>query len=305
MISQTIEPKEIIVVDDSDNDETFRLIEQRRKDLKEINIELKYIKNSREKSSAIARNIGIDAATGEIIIFLDDDVILMNDYIEHILEVYQNYPDCVGVQGYIIQKDGFSKLNNILCKLTFRSYTEKNTCRVLPSMGIVHPRPLNKISKCEWMAGSNQSYRAHILHEFKFDENLKRYSWMEDVDFSYGIYKYYNGGLYMTPYAKLIHNISSQARMPEHSLIYMKEVHSTYLFFKHFDNTPKNMLIFLWSKLTFLLLKILILIIRPHKDTSMKILHIKYLLEAYLLCLKYIKEIKNGNLSFLQEFINR
>jgi len=172
-------------------------------------------------------------------------------------------------------------------------------------MGIVHPHPLNKISKCEWLAGSNQSYRAYILHKFKFDENLKRYSWMEDVDLSYTVYKHYKGGLYITPYARLIHNVSSRARMPERSLIYMKEVHSIYLFFKHFDSTPKNVLILIWSKLMFLFLKIFILIIRPYKNTRAKILHIKYLLEAYFLCLKYLREIKNGNLNFLQEFINR
>lgn len=182
---------------------------------------------------------------------------------------------------------------------------EKNTCRVLPSMAIVHPHPLTKVSKCEWMTGSNQSYRVHILHKFKFDENFKRYSWMEDVDLSYSVYKHHKGGLYMTPHARLIHNVSSRARMPERILIYMKEVHNIYLFFKHIDCTPKNLFIFIWSKLTYLLLKVCVLIIRLYKDTHTKVLHIKYLLEAYLLCLKHLKEIKNGNLSFLHKFIDQ
>jgi len=302
ILVQTVMPEEIIIVDDSEDDNTFRLVEERKKEFEEKGVVLKYIKNHHERSSAIARNLGIEAAQGGIIFFLDDDVILMNDYLEHVLEVYQNYPDCVGVQGYVILKNGFGRFDNIVSKIIFHNYIETDSAHVLPSVNVTYPYPLNEISKCEWLAGCNQSYRAEVLREFRFDENFKRYSWREDVDLSYRIYKRYKG-LYITPHARLIHNLSPRARTPNRALIYMIEVHQLYLFFKLIDQTPKNLFIYLWNKIGFFLAVLGLLIFKPWKSTRTKLLRLKYLIGAYFLCLTHIKEIRRGDLGFMDQLL--
>lgn len=82
IILQRILPKEVIIVDDSDNDEIKNLVEHRKDKFKEKDIVLRYIRNEKEKSLTIARNIGIENATGDTILFLDDDVILDKNYIK-------------------------------------------------------------------------------------------------------------------------------------------------------------------------------------------------------------------------------
>jgi glucosyl-dolichyl phosphate glucuronosyltransferase len=301
---QTRKPQEIIIVDDSDNEDTFNLVTSRIEDFKNKKMTLKFIKNEKERSSAIARNQGLTVASGNIILFLDDDVILHNDYIEHILELYERIDNCLGVQGHIILKDKLNKFQNFLNRSIFYNYAEKNACRVLPSTCITYPYILDKIISCSWLAGSNQSYRRYVLDEFKFDENFKRYSWREDVDLSYRIHKKYKESLYITPYSKVIHKSSNKARMPERSLTYMKEVYSLYVFFKDIDQSWKNKFIYIWSKLGFMLQILAMLMLNPFKNTKSKQLKLKYLFEAYMICLNHIEEIKNGNLDFLkQEFV--
>ncbi len=301
ILVQTKKPKEVLIVDDSEGDKTRCQVEAERMEFVKNGITLRYLKNTRGKSSAIARNVGIDNALGGIILFLDDDVILSEDYLENISYVYANTSGCIGVQGYILLKNKLNKFYNLMSMLVFYNYTGKNSCRVLPSTCITYPHPLEKTINCEWLAGSNQSYLRSVLVEFKFDENFRRYSWREDVDLSYRIGKRYPGSLYITPYAKLVHNISDKARMPDKALTYMKEVYSFYFFFKNIEQIPKNKLIFFWSKIGFLLQVLAIFLLRPTKATRSKILRLRYLFGAYAMCIKYLNEIRRGDL----EFFNR
>ena len=297
IISQTILPKEVIIVDDSDNDVIEILIGHRNHEFEEKKIFLKYIRNKKEKSLTIARNVGIENATGDVILFLDDDVILDENYINEILRVYEEYPNALGVQGYITNTN-FSKIRNSIKKLLFYSHNETNKCRVLPSTYTTYPYLLSRIITCQWLSGSNQSYKKSVLENFKYDENLKRYSYKEDVDLSYRIYKQYLDSLYITPYARLIHNVSQEERLPNKTLIYMQQIYPLYFFYKNIDQNFRNKLIFLWNKIGYLIVSIGELILGHSKE---KFLKFKYLIKAYLICMKHIKEIKKGDLEFFNK----
>jgi GalNAc5-diNAcBac-PP-undecaprenol beta-1,3-glucosyltransferase len=83
-INQTIKPKEIIVIDDNSSkgyDEIFSHFSRDR---------FQYIKLSQSSGANVARNKGIELATGDIIAFLDDDDIWDVDYLEHHLEWHQS-----------------------------------------------------------------------------------------------------------------------------------------------------------------------------------------------------------------------
>ena len=297
IISQTIVPKEVIIVDDSDNNGIENLIAHRKDQFNENNITLEYIRNKKEKSLAIARNIGIEYAAGDTILFLDDDVVLDKAYISEILSVYDEYPNAFGVQGYITNSN-LSNFRNRINRLFFLGYHEKSKCRVLPSTYTSYPFLLNGIIPCQWLSGSNQSYKKAILENFKYDENLKRYSYKEDVDLSYRIYKQYPDSLYITPYARLIHNVSQEARLPNKKLSYMQQIYPLYFFYKNIDQNIKNKLIFLWYSIGHLIMSFGELIIRHSNE---KLLKLKYIIEAYIICMRHIKEIKKGDLAFFNK----
>lgn len=289
---QTTFPKEIIIVDDSENDKIKNLIGKRKKEFEGKKIVLQYIRNKKEKSLTIARNIGVENSSGDIILFLDSDVILDRNYIKEILNVYKEKQNALGVQGHITNGYSQSKMDSV-SKNFYVGHVEKNKCRVLPSTQTTYPYFIDKVISCEWLSGSNQSYRKEIFEEFKFDEKLKRYAYKEDVDFSYRIFKKYPDSLFMTPYAKLMHNVSDVGRIPKEGLTNLKEIYSLYFFLKNINQTFKNKLIFLWSRAGYLILN---LTFRREK----RIAQFKYQISAYLLCIKHLGDIKRGDIDFLK-----
>lgn len=83
LVAQTRIPDEVIIVDNSTNDETKEYINQWKHP--EI-LQCIYIRRERGGTSSL-RNTGIDRSTGDIVFFLDDDVILHVDYVRIITEI--------------------------------------------------------------------------------------------------------------------------------------------------------------------------------------------------------------------------
>jgi len=300
IIVQTTLPKEIIIVDDSDTTEVENLIEQRKGGFKDKDMDVIYLRNRREKSLTIARNIGIDHATGDIILFIDSDVVLDNNYIKEILKVYKKRGDALGVQGLIQRKKDdrvILKFVDAFNKLFYIYLREETTCRLLPSLGVSYPSSVDGIINCEWLSGANQSYRKDIFEEFRFDENLKKYSQGEDIDLPYRIFKKYPHSLFMTPHAKLIHNTSQGGRHPKRDVIYMDEIYLLYLFYKNMDQNLKNKLIYLWSRVGRTIFNTIFLILK----SKSKLVEIRYRIGAPIYCMRHVGEIKKGDLEFFNK----
>lgn len=296
IFKQTVLPKEIIVVDDSENNETRNLIKSIRESYQITNEFLKVISKSGERSLTSARNLGVNFSSGKIILFLDDDVILDETYIAEILKIYTSKKDVNGVQGYIYTQ--YRKPVIDKHKIFYLNHSELNKCRLLPSTQNTSPYQLTKTITCQWLSGSNQSYRRDIFQEFQFDENLRKYSYKEDMDFSYRVYKKYPNSLYMTPFARLIHKTSSEARTPDPKMIIMNEVYSFYFFYKNIDQTFKNKLIFWWSRLGPIIINLYRLSWKPSKPQLIEIIN---LTNTYLFCIKNLKFIKRRDLNFFNK----
>ena len=123
ILTQIYLPFQIIVVDNSHEKETQKFLDTKKEIFKQKNILFKYIKNKRGNSLTVARNIGIENALGDIVLFLDDDTVLNKNYIKKILEVYKKYPKALGVQGYIAHGK-ISKIRNLVYKLFFLYHLE-------------------------------------------------------------------------------------------------------------------------------------------------------------------------------------
>jgi GT2 family glycosyltransferase len=198
---QTLAPDEIIIVDDSDNNETEQLIQQRWGEF-----DIRYIHHEGQRSLARCENLGVKHSTGDIVLILDDDVVLEENYIKEILNTYNEHPYALGVQGYITNGYVPSPLKNILRRFLIYSYREKDGCSVLPNGNTSYPYEPDHVISCKWLSGCNNSWKRKVFDEFQFDNNLLGYSFNEDVDFSNRVYKKYPGSLLMTPKARLVHN---------------------------------------------------------------------------------------------------
>ena len=96
VLSQTYKNLEIIVIDDGSTDKSFTIAKSRKK--------VKVIKQ-KNMGVSVARNTGIDTATGDYIHFIDaDDKLLNNDFYENVIHNIGNSD--VAVVGVVDEKYG-------------------------------------------------------------------------------------------------------------------------------------------------------------------------------------------------------
>ena len=299
IVTQSLLPTEVLVIDNSDQEreKVKKLIESLKPPFTAKKIYLQYIPNGRENALTVAKNLGIDVSSGDILSFLDDDIILDRKYYEEIIEIYKKYPNALGVEGKVIETDK-NRIRKILWsifgRLFYLGFREKDKCRMLPSLGVTYLVE-NKIVNCEWLSGAS-TYKREVFNEFKYDENLKKYSWGEDSDLSYRVFKRYPKLLYIAPEAKYLHKVSRTGRISNREIICMEEIYYLYLFYKIIRQNFKNKLIYLWSRLGRMIFRVILLC-----TLKIKFPEIKYLFEAYVLCLRHLREIKDGDLDFFNK----
>lgn len=294
IIVQSLLPHEIFIVDNSPVGRMDNLIEYWTSEFKKKKIKLVYRKNA-INSLTVARNIGTKLSTGDIISFLDDDVTISQNYFKEIINVFKKYKTAKGVQGYIQGEDNRGRIRNLFNRIFFNYHTEKNGCRVLPSVSTTYPLQLSKTIPCEWISGSNQNYKREIFQNLCFDENLMKYCEGEDIDFSYRVFKKYSGSLFITPDAKVEHHVALNGRAIGKEQLYMFEVYGLYLFFKLFKPTLLNISKYSLNRIGKLIIMFTIATLRYKRG---KIRDIGHYLAAIIYSVWNYKKLISGNLIF-------
>lgn len=296
LLVQEILPVEIIIVDNGMDIQTENLITKRKDEFSKKGIMPLYVCN-KENSLTSGRNLAVKKAKGEIILFLDDDVTLDKTYIAEIVKVYKEYPDALGVQGYLEQEPR-SWVSDKTRAFFFWHHWDLDKQRVLKSVSATYPKDLDRIINCECLSGANHSFRKTVFEELLYDENLIKYSEGEDLDMGYRVHCKHNNSLYMTPYARLVHTTSMESRALGKELITMREVYGLYLFFKLFEANTKDKLIYIWSRIGRVALTMYHFL---RKRSLGSLNEIKYLIGAYYLCVREFKRIKKGDLEFFNK----
>ncbi len=85
VLAQTIAPIDVIVVDGGSVDDTIALL-RGRPSARAITI----IEEGRRRGVAAARNTGIRAATGDVVVILNADVLLPPDFLARLIEIYRD-----------------------------------------------------------------------------------------------------------------------------------------------------------------------------------------------------------------------
>lgn len=301
ILSQTLLPQEIIIVDNGKSDESQNLTTSLQGTFQLKNINILFFKNQVQNSLTFARNLGIKNSSGDLIMFIDDDALLDQNYIREIVRVYESNPEALGVQGYLVGSNQVSFLRNIIYKLFFLYHLENNKCRALPSISATYPFPTEKVISCQWLSGANHSYLRNIFAEFSYDENLIKYSEGEDLELSHRVFLKYPDKLFLTPRATLIHKTSPGGRTIGLDLLKMREIYGLYIFYKTFyHQSTGNKLIFLWSRFGKIVINMLLSF---YKFSFAPISENYHLILIYVYCYKHLKEIKDGNLEFFNKTI--
>lgn len=160
-LDQTFKNYEIMVIDDAGTDNTKEVMKQYPN--------VRYYRFSENKGLSAARNFGIQQARGNYVVCLDDDNVLMSEFLEKTIEAIKgeysgSLPSAVGV-GRII------KYNN------FESYA-------FP--------PKSRFLAIDW----GWLIKKEVFDHIRYDERLRA---NEDTDFGIRFWKKYNAAIIKQP----------------------------------------------------------------------------------------------------------
>jgi len=250
--NQSRKPDEIVIVDASTNQD-FRkeLIET----FKDLNISYLHMEPGLTKQ----RNRGIKVSTGDVVLFLDDDVVLESNYLAQIenLFIADNNKLVGGAMGRIINIDNRS--------LKFRMYqlfakvfllTSEGNGKIKLSGLPTHPFTVrySRPVEVEVLSGAQMAYRREVFKKNLFDEVLQGYCYMEDVDFSYRVSKEFK--LVYEPRALIKHMASPSNRLLRREKKKMFVLNHYYLFRKNCHPSLIKWIAFGWSQVGQLILGI-------------------------------------------------
>lgn len=261
VLEQTRAPDELIVVDDGAL-EAVPLWES----LEASGIACRYVRKD-SPGLTESRNLGVSMASGEVIFFLDDDVILEPEYLAEIMKVYEQDPHgrVGGVGGAITNKQPLTPLRRLrrLWNIPFLVCGMREG-KMLPSgFGTDYgttSRPLTRVTDVDFLDGGVCSFRREVFDQMSFTDAYRRYGFGEDKDFTYRVSRKWR--LVYTPFARLVHLESSTMR-PDMRTWGRKYIIGRWLFFRDYMRRGSwSTVFFAWAVLGYTLDRVAIATIR-------------------------------------------
>jgi len=277
ILRQTVMPDEIIIVDDGD---------LKTRPLKEAceraGIRYVYKKKEGKRGLTRSRNLGVTLAKGDIIFFLDDDVVLFDNYVEEIVKTYVEYdvPELAGVGGVIENtRRNWWHLYDVLFMIS--GWRDGHILRSGFATDYGEGLPFKGVKRVDFLFGGVSSYKAWIFQEFSFSESYEEYGQGEDKDFSYRVSRKYL--LLVNPKARLYHYESPQMRFDQERK--GKEYfYERYRFFKNNVLQRKwDWIFFWWASFGYILKRVLIMILTFDKNQMKRVKGILKALWAVIL----------------------
>ena len=310
VFNQSHSPLEVTIVDDSPVGSGKQVVDSLGSKFASINCTLRHVKGTGDGLPA-ARNLGANISKGDTVLFLDDDTLLDRNTLRALATFLRDNPFVMGVQPKIVPQTtenlkiaGFTeKFENAFYKVLMLNYQVENKLSVRRSGANVFPNSLTRVIPAQRLSGCCCCYRREIFTKFRFDTNLKRWGFMEDLDLSYRVYRKNPNSFYATPHAKVIHKRSATARLPRKMDIHMTTIYWSYVFFKDvFEGSILNLIAFLWALVGNVVTVVGWLVIRnkPKREWWALI----YLLSSYAVALRNLENIKLGRLDFFNKKLN-
>jgi len=190
---------EILIVDDGDLSDNFLNLFKKLLNKFEFNYHKKLqagLYQSRLKSIALAK--------GEILLFLDDDVVLKENYIQILLDTYKKNENIVGLGGVDIMLQKYSLFRNIYTTLFLYNSQNKGKLSLTGLNSSMNTWLLEKnIFKTEYLNGCNMSFKKEAIKNLPNIDFFSNYSLGEDLFIS--LFANTSGNLLINPKLRVEH----------------------------------------------------------------------------------------------------
>jgi GT2 family glycosyltransferase len=221
---------EVIVVDGDLERSAYEVVREIRSRHPDVDVD--YIASA--PGMTLQRNVGIDAARGEVVVFIDDDCKVEPGLFDALATAYED-PTVVGATGRVdaqsrdrLGPSAHSRLRWLLVgggrQGTMSSFGFRR-----PIVDVEEPRDV------EFMPGAFMSARRDVAAQVRFDEGLTGYCLGEDDDFAYRLSRH--GRICYKPTAAVFHQELGIRNMDPRQMNRQQVINRTYLFRKNFAQT--------------------------------------------------------------------
>ncbi len=240
---QSLLPHELVIVDDGDLDPGWI-----RAHVPPV-AAFQYHRKSPPGLSA-SRNLGARAAAGDLLLFLDDDVVLEPEYVARIVEVFDQDPQGrVGAAcGVILNRRPKPRLFRHWSRLFLMDLGRQGA--ILPWGFYTHVTALRDVMDVDWVPGGLSCFRREVFQRFQLSDFSHagrpggRHG-LADVEFSWRVSRHYI--LKATPHARLRHYPSPRSRERSAETGYKQAMNHGFLFEEHAVASRANRACFLWA----------------------------------------------------------
>ena len=306
--NQILKPLEVILVDNNINKFESILLHDLVVQSCYSNLNIRILK-SPKNSGAIARNIGAKSSKGDIVAFLDSDVILDPDYYKVLIDYFSNRKDLIAIQGVdkaLIESQIINYKKSIFYRFAF--YIEQffetslifnqKSAYVSPSMAVAHPNVLIDFEiSSQWISTCAGLFKRDLFEEYSFPKEFVTYSNNEYLIFSHKLYLDNKGEMIYTSKAKYRDVQTSIGRIPLVSLMYQIQTYDFFIFIKLFNTNPLNFFIFFKSRLGHLMVNIF----RLYTKRTFSFKNLFHAIYSIIYPFLNIKSIINGDLTFYEK----
>ena len=249
LIRQTYKNFEVIIVDGGSIDNTKEVINLFSKELDIALI------TERRLWLSLVRDLGWRNARGEIISWIDDDVVVTDNWIEEVIKVFNISHDIGGVSGptiipkdrldyrdiFILHNDKKGILWKIIAKIYRDFFLEGKPYAIgqifrcgawSPGSNFVSCLNLDGLTNVDYLEACNMSFRKSLVERVDgFDQNFRSVSEWCEVDLSFKIRKL-GYRLVFNPKAVIHHIVSQTGIYKKRTFAYDRMLNFIYFYLK-------------------------------------------------------------------------
>ena len=204
LIKQSIFPNQVIVIDQSTENLSEELITKKVNTIKSS--KLTYIYNTSIKGLVEAKHHSLQYNKSDLICFLEDDVVLEDDFIEKIISGFKLNPKMNGCCGVITNPPVLNKVYEFFFHL-FHIGIYKDT-----RVGIFgYPSLSQKFLLSDKLSGGLSTWRKEVFSYVFFDLKNKLH-YTEDIDISTRVAYFFPNSLFINTHARLAHYFAKSNR---------------------------------------------------------------------------------------------
>ena len=204
LLTQKRLPDEVVVIDSSSEKDITKEVIHKYDNCSSINI--KYFHT--QPGLCLQRNRGIAESNGNIVLFIDDDVVLEYDFIQQLIRIYESYPSWGSIGG-IITNFQSSQMHRLQSRLFYRRCFREERANI-------HRKQSNcgnaEIIEVNSLSGCLMSFRRKVFENYLFNESLPCGGFGDDIEFCARVSRRHKIGIALT--CKAVHNVNPGGRFP-------------------------------------------------------------------------------------------